>query len=274
VTTCHGSDLRQFQICPDLQPRVRSGCADLEAVMALSRAQKREIIRLYGFPPERVSVVGVGFNQNLFRPAPKPVQAPAELVYAGKLSRAKGVPWMLRALAQIEEPDWVLNLIGGGAGAEKEEALALARGIGKQVIIHGPLTQEKLAEIFQRSHLLILPSFYEGLTLVLLEGLACSCRLVSTNFPGLEEVLGDLPPSYCRLVDLPRIERLDTPFPENEGIFETRLAEAIREQIQAVRKGPKMDPSLLSPILEAYSWTRVFERVEQVYWRALDLARP
>ncbi len=35
-----------------------------------------------------------------------------------------------------------------------------------------------------------------------------------------------------------------------------------------------MDPTLLTPILEAYSWTRVFERVEQVYFRALKPDRP
>jgi len=270
VTTCHGSDLRQFQKCIDLQPRVQSGCAGLEGIMALSRAQKREIIRLYGFAPDQVTVVGVGYHQEIFRPEPKPLPPPIEMVYAGKLSRAKGVPWMLRALSEVSEPSWRLHLIGGGAGPEKEEALSLAEGLGDRVQVHGPLPQVKLAEIFRRSHLLILPSFYEGLALVLLEALACGCRLVSTNFPGLGEVLGELPGSYCRLVDLPRLERLDTPFPEDEASFEAHLAAAIRDQLQAVRQEPKMDPSLLTPILEEYSWTRVFERVEQVYYRALN----
>jgi hypothetical protein len=35
-----------------------------------------------------------------------------------------------------------------------------------------------------------------------------------------------------------------------------------------------MDPALLTPILKAYSWTRVFERVEQVYLRALNRSGP
>jgi hypothetical protein len=49
-----------------------------------------------------------------------------------------------------------------------------------------------------------------------------------------------------------------------------RLAAAIRDQMAAVLEEPKMDPALLTPILKAYSWTRVFERVEQVYLRALN----
>jgi glycosyltransferase involved in cell wall biosynthesis len=270
VTTCHGSDLRQFQKCVDLQPRIQSGCAGLEGIMALSQAQKREIIRLYGFAPDQVTVVGVGYHQEIFRAEPKPLPPPIEMVFAGKLSRAKGVPWMLRALSEVSEAPWRLHLIGGGEGPEKEEALTLAESLGDRVQVHGLLPQETLAEIFRGSHLLILPSFYEGLALVLLEALACDCRLVSTNFPGLEEVLGELPGSYCRLVELPRLKSLDTPFPEDEASFEGRLAAAIRDQIKAVRQEPKMNPALLAPILEAYSWTRVFERVEQVYIQALN----
>ena len=114
VTTCHGSDLRQFQKCRDLQPRVQSGCAGLEGIMALSRAQKREILRVYGFAPDQVTVVGVGYHQEIFKPGPKPLPPPIEMVYAGKLSRAKGVPWMLRALSEVSEPSWRLHLIGGG----------------------------------------------------------------------------------------------------------------------------------------------------------------
>ncbi len=71
-------------------------------------------------------------------------------------------------------------------------------------------------------------------------------------------------------MDLPRLKSLDTPYPEDEASFEGRLAAAIRDQIKAVRQEPKMDPALLTPILEEYSWTRVFERVEQVYFRALN----
>ncbi len=270
VTTCHGSDLRQFQKCGDLQPRVLSGCDRLEGIMALSRAQKQEIIRLYEFSPDQVSVVGVGYHQEIFRPEPKPLLPPLEMVYAGKLSRAKGVPWMLRALSKVSEPSWRLHLIGGGDGPEKDETLSIAESLGDRVQVHGPLPQKKLAEIFRRSHLLILPSFYEGLALVLLEALACGCRLVSTDFPGIEEVLGNLPATYCRLVELPRLKSLDTPFPEDEASFERRLAAAIRDQIAAVRQETKMDPALLAPILEAYSWPRVFERVEQVYFQALN----
>lgn len=47
VTSCHGSDLRQFQNCSHLQEKVLAGCRNIDVVIALSRAQKKDIMRLY-----------------------------------------------------------------------------------------------------------------------------------------------------------------------------------------------------------------------------------
>lgn len=66
VTSCHGSDLRQFQNCPHLQKSVLKGCRKIDIVMALSEAQKNEIIRLYNLPPEQIIVVGAGYNDKLW----------------------------------------------------------------------------------------------------------------------------------------------------------------------------------------------------------------
>ena len=96
--TCHGSDLCQFHFCPHLRHRVLAGCRHLEGIMALSGTQKQDIIRLYDIPGDRIEVVGAGYNEALFRPQLKPTADPVQLVYAGKLSRSKGVPWLLRAL--------------------------------------------------------------------------------------------------------------------------------------------------------------------------------
>lgn len=98
VATCHGSDLRQFHFCEHLRDRVLAECRRLHRTMALSRAQKSDILRLFGVPEEMVEVVGAGYNQSLFYPEAKSSANPVEIVYVGKLSRAKGVPWLLKAL--------------------------------------------------------------------------------------------------------------------------------------------------------------------------------
>ena len=189
VAICHGSDLRQFHFCEHLRDRVEADCRRLHRIMALSRAQKADILRLFGVPEEMVEVVGAGYNQNLFYPEAKSSPNPVEIVYVGKLSRAKGVPWLLKALARLLHQPWLLHLIGGGTGEEKEEVLALAQPLASRVVIHGPLHQDGMAAILRKAHIAVLPSFFEGLPLVVLEALAAGCRVVATALPGVVELL-------------------------------------------------------------------------------------
>lgn len=267
VTTCHGSDLRQFQNCGHLQERVLQGCREIDAVMALSRAQKDEIVRLYNIAAEKIIVIGAGYNDSLFYAVTKPDPNPVQLVYAGKLSNAKGVPWLLRALASIRSPAWQLHLLGSGSGEEKERCLRLAEELGKKVIIYGALPQESLANILRQSHILVLPSFYEGLPLVILEGLASGCRIVATDLPGVKELIGNADTDFINLVPTPRLHFIDQPYSEDEMLFEQQLGESLQQQIDAAVSSAKIDLAPIQNTLDAYTWTGIFNKVKQVYMK-------
>ncbi|MBU4447344.1 MAG: glycosyltransferase family 4 protein [Proteobacteria bacterium] len=270
VATCHGSDLRQFHFCPHLRPRVLAGCRELDGIMALSGAQKHDIIRLYDIPGDRIEVVGAGYNEAWFRPRPKPAPDPVRLVYAGKLSRAKGVPWLLRALEGLRRLPWRIDLIGGGSGRERDEILELAAALEDRVHVWGPQSQEDLARLMGQAHLVVLPSFFEGLPLVVLEALASGCRVVTTALPGVVEVLGGYDTEAILMVPRPRLLGQDTPHPEDEAGFVRDLAGALERQILAARERPEVDRQAVAELLDYYSWPQVFARVEQVYLRALD----
>ena len=270
VTTCHGSDLRQFQNCKHLQGMVLRGCRKIDFVMALSQAQKDEIIRLYDIAADRIIVTGAGYNDTFFYPTQKPDPDPVQLVYAGKLSNAKGVPWFLRALAAIRFPEWQLNLVGSGSGDEKEYCLRLTEKLGTKVIVHGALPQESLAKILRQSHILVLPSFFEGLPLVILEGLASGCRIVATDLPGVKELIGNKDTDFINLVPTPRLHFIDQPYSEDEMLFEQQLGEALKQQIDAAVSSAKIDLSPIQDILDAYTWTGIFNKVKQVYMKCLS----
>lgn len=265
VATCHGSDLRQFQNCPQFQKRVLNGCRRLDAVMALSEVQKKEIVSLYNMKPDKVFVVGAGYDDGLFRSNAKPDPDPVQIVYAGKLSRAKGVPWFLRALSKIDSPTWQLHLVGGGNGEEKDYCLRLAKKLGNRVIIHGAVSQIRLAEILGQAHIFVLPSFYEGLPLVVLEALACGCRIVATNLPGVREILGEVDIDFIDLVKTPRLHLLDQPIADDERAFEQNLTSALQQQILAAVQQPQIDLSFIRGKIDSFSWKRIFEKVQNVY---------
>ena len=176
---------------------------------------------------------------------------------------------MLRALTHIDDLPWQLHLIGSGSGPEKEECLRRAQRMGKQTIIYGALSQPELATIMQGAHLFVLPSFFEGLPLVLLEALACGCRLIATSLPGVTEVLGGLESDYVRLVETPRFHGVDQPIEEDEALFEENLSAAIREQISEIIGGPEIYYRQIKDQIAAFSWGKVFEKIEQVYYQVI-----
>jgi glycosyltransferase involved in cell wall biosynthesis len=265
VTTCHGSDLRQFQNCTHLQRMVLEGCRKIDFIMALSQAQKNEISRLYRLAHRQIIVAGAGYNDDIFYAGTKPNPNPVKLVYAGKLSNAKGVPWLLRALRTIKFPPWQLDLVGSGSGEEKEHCLRLAVQLGGRVHIHGALPQEGLAKIFRQCHILVLPSFYEGLPLVILEALASGCRILATDLPGTKELIGNSVAEFIDLVPAPRLRRIDQPYEEDEFLFEQRLGKGLQLQIDAASGCSQIDLSPIQDILDAYTWTGIFKKVKEVY---------
>ncbi len=270
VTSCHGTDLRQFQNCPHLQCTVLEGCRGVDRVLALHERQKKEIARVYEINPERIAVAGAGYNNGLFWPASKPAPDPIHIVYAGKLSRAKGLPWLLRSLQHIEQPKWILHLVGSGSGKEREECLKLAGELQGRVINHGAVTQEELAGIMRDSHLLVLPSFYEGLPLVLLEGLACGCRVIATALPGVKELIDDKEAEFIELVDLPRLHGIDQPYSEDWESFEQNLAYSVHKQLALAGNTPEIDLSPVKDKLASYTWTGVFRTVQAVYQEVIQ----
>jgi glycosyltransferase involved in cell wall biosynthesis len=265
VVSCHGTDLRQFRNCPHLRARVLAGCARLDAVLALSAAQKADIQEIYGLPPEHVVVVGAGYDDQRFVPGPKPVPPPVEFVYAGKFIRAKGLPWLLRALGRMAAPDWRLHLVGGGSGEEHAECLRLADALGDRVVVHGQVPQARLAVIFRQAHVFVLSSFFEGLPLVVLEALASGCRVVATDLPGVQAVAAGLPDEYLTRVSPPRLHNLDQPHAGDLPAFEEDLARALARQMTVTRAQPEIDLATIADPLTAFSWRGIFARIEPIY---------
>jgi glycosyltransferase involved in cell wall biosynthesis len=270
VTTCHGTDLRQFQNCPHLRQKVLSGCRHLDAAMVLTAEQKKYIEENYGLPKEKVTVIGAGYNDMVFKQDTKPAARPVQLVYAGKLCNAKGLPWLLEALKRVEARDWQMHIIGGGSGGEMEECKRLAMSLGERVLMHGTLPQASLADIFRQSHIFVLPSFFEGLPLVVLEALASGCRVVATDLPGVMEVLGEVQAEYVTLVQTPRLKKMDQPYPEDLPSFVQNLAQSIQLQMERAVENPQIDLLRVRNKLANFTWQSVFERVQEVYFNALE----
>lgn len=265
VTSCHGTDLRQLRLCPHLCTDVLRGCRQVNRVLALSGTQKKEVIDLYGIPQDKIDIVGAGFNDSLFSWSEKSPPPPVHIVYCGKLSKAKGVPWLLRAFRRLSAKDSHLHLVGGGSGKEKDECIALAKSLGSQITLYGTLSQKDLAGLLQKSHIFILPSLFEGLPLVILEALSCGCKVISTQLPGCQEILAKTGADLLSLIPLPRLETIDTPRQEDEPRFVAEIARELEKAISFIHKHPATDSKVVREKTEAFTWKKVFVKIQSSY---------
>ena len=265
VATCHGTELRQYDNCPHLRAFVKCHCRTLDRIIALTADQKREICRVFEIAPEKVVVVGGGYDDTVFARAPKAPAGTVHILYAGKINRSKGVPWLLKSLSRMEDRDWILHMAGGGSGSEFEECMELAGRLGANVSFHGYVDHRRLSELMKTSHVQVLPSFFEGLPLALFEGLASGCRIVATGLPGFSEIFGKAKKDTVDLIPLPPLETIDRPYRKDETLLEDALRESLTKMIEAVRKSPDYEDPEARSIARNYTWGRVFEQVSSVY---------
>lgn len=121
--------------------------------------------------------------------APKVDRAGTELIFVGRLAPVKGVRVLLEAFTKAREtrPDLTLTLVGDGEDRAHLEKLAAP--LGDAVTFRGYLSQEKVAEALAQADVLVLPSFAEGLPVVLMEALAAKRAVICTQVAGVGELV-------------------------------------------------------------------------------------
>ena len=216
---------------------------------------------MYPVEESRVRIAGTGYNDRIFfRKGEKPAADPVRLVFAGKVSQEKGVASLLCSLGRVKAEGKGLQLtLAGGNGDEREmeRIRSLADACPWPVAFTGRLPQEKLADVYNESHIFVLPSFYEGLPLTVMEALACGCQVVVTDLPGIRPFMETyVPHAPVFYVKPPRMRNTDQPFEEDLPAFERELAEKIEVCAGRVRDG-----HTLCPDLARISWKAVCGRI-------------
>jgi glycosyltransferase involved in cell wall biosynthesis len=115
------------------------------------------------------------------------------MLFLGNLMQRKGIFDLLQAVARLpaELPPWRLTVAGGGE-VERCQALAAELGIADRVRFAGWVDQARARSLLAEADMLVLPSYDEGLPLVILEALGMGTPVVCTPVGAIPEVLEDL----------------------------------------------------------------------------------
>ncbi|MDP8220736.1 MAG: glycosyltransferase family 4 protein [Candidatus Stygibacter frigidus] len=260
----HGTALRQVKFCPEITAYILPHLCKSDLVYALNQIQKDNLVKEFQIDPEKIKITGNGYNENIFYPGLHKQGKIRKLVYAGKIAYAKGLWELLMSLIALSDSgtEFELTMCGSGSGEELDDIMFLVEKCPFPVKITGNISQNELADIFRASDIFILPSYYEGLPLVLIEALACGLQVIVNDLPGIRKWLGKAVCSSKMIdfVSLPRLDDVYSPLSEDILSYCQRLTKTIGKRL--VTKSPQVD---LSKEIKKFSWLEVFNRMKQ-YW--------
>ena len=155
-----------------------------------ARSQVMKLSPVTAWP--KFDVCRLGVDPQRFAPAPKTqVNCQCELLCVGRLTSAKGQAILLEAVAELQtrQVPVRLTLVGMGPDEKSLQAYAEQLGIRGQVRFTGAVDQDHILRYYQTADMFVLPSFAEGLPVVLMEAMAMEIPCITTAITGVPELI-------------------------------------------------------------------------------------
>lgn len=199
VVTVHDLGYRYF---PDAHPWRQRLYLDLSTrysawaarrVLADSEATRRDLVRFYHVPAEKIHVIYPGREEALTRVDPARVRAKytlpdAYVLHVGTLQPRKNLLRLMEAVDTL--PAEVGLVLAGRPGWLAAPILAAARARPARVTVLPDVPDEDLAGLYSGAAVFAFPSLYEGFGFPVLEAMACGAPVVCANTSSLPEVAG------------------------------------------------------------------------------------
>ena len=259
----------------------RTAYESAATVIAVSAAMRDDVLRSYpAVDPDRVHTVHNGIDTALWTPVDDPERVRRlgvdpdrpSVVFVGRITRQKGLPLFLRAVAAL--PPGVQVVLCAGAPdtpeimAEVEALVAdLRSGRDGVVWIADMLPRADVVALLSAATVFACPSVYEPLGIVNLEAMACETAVVATATGGIPEVVvapdGAAEPTGL----LVPIEQADdgsgTPLDPERYVAD--FAEALTSLVTDPDRAAAMGRAGRRRAVESFGWPAIAERTMEVY---------
>ncbi|MCY7412189.1 MAG: glycogen synthase [Salinibacterium sp.] len=246
------------------------------AIIAVSEGMRRDILRSYPtLDEEKVSVVHNGIDLARWMPVDEPELVRSlgidpdrpSVVFVGRITRQKGLPYLLRAAALLP-PDVQLVLCAGAPDtpeilAEVQAGVAALQDERSGVVwLDTLLSQHELSAVLTQATTFVCPSVYEPLGIVNLEAMACSVPVVGTATGGIPEVVDD--GVTGRLVPIEQAQD-GTGTPLDPDRFVADLAAALTEVVSDPIAAKRMGEAGRARAERDFSWSTIADRTADIY---------
>lgn len=141
---------------------------------------------------DKLKIVHCGVVPDSYGRAPDAPRG-KRLIFVGRLAAVKGVPVLIEAFERLaaRHPEARLEIVGDGPERARAEARVAERGLGHAVSFLGYQSAEAVSGLLARADCLVLPSFAEGVPVVLMEAMASGLPVVASRVAGVQELVED-----------------------------------------------------------------------------------
>ena len=268
VLTAHGTDLMGYDRWPELRSFAKDAMDAAKAVITISKDNSALVEERFPEAADKVMMMRNGYDPKVFYPEvlsrsevlyPYGIE-PCEyenrkiVIFAGKLTGAKGVDVLLRAakLYEKQEPRTLTLIVGDGEEMGSLRALAGELGL-ETVRFLGNVDQGSLRRLYCISDVDLVPSRKEAFGLVALEAMACGLPVVASDVGGLPDFVNDEVGALVRAED-----------PE-------ALAEAILSTLKRLNDG--WNRRIFEYANNNYAQDKIIHELEELYEAAIEKSK-
>lgn len=165
-------------------------------IIAVSKTTKKDIIRFHNVPEEKIEVIYNGYekiaggkNQAKIKGTQNPY-----ILYVGTLQPRKNLPALIEAFSEFKKlyPEFHLILAGKKGWLYQNIFNTVEElGLTNDVFFTDYVTDNQLAFLYKNAYCFVLPSFYEGFGIPILESMSFDCPVLCSFSSSLPEIGGD-----------------------------------------------------------------------------------
>jgi starch synthase len=246
-----------------------------DAVIAVSKRMRDDILRLFRVDPARVHVLYNGIDpEEYHRVATRAAlqrydvdPALPYVLFVGRITRQKGILHLVHAIEYLA-PD-VQVVLCAGAPDTREIDMEMAAAVRQVqarrahvVWIREMVDKARLIELYSHAAVFCCPSIYEPFGIINLEAMACGVPVVASAVGGIPEVV--VPEETGLLVDL-GARRADTGEPEDTDGFARRLAAALNRLLGDEGLRHRMGAAGRTRAVQEFGWAAIAQQTVRLY---------
>jgi len=164
-------------------------------IVCISSFARSQMMKLSPYPQwNKFVVVPLGIDPEIFTPGShNPLPDTFEILCVGRLTPAKGQHLLIEAVETLlrQGRNVRLRLVGGGPDEASLRQHAARIVAPERIVFEGPVNQDRIREFYAAATIFCLPSFAEGVPVVLMEAMAMEIPCVTTRIAGIPELIRD-----------------------------------------------------------------------------------